>query len=119
MDNNWLKKLLNPPIKLTEDEKKVDNIITLLLEKQSTIIKVDHPNYLLSNKDLDFHIEINGSVSVAHKETMVVKNYRLTVNEYLRSKVQKEESRRYKEEKELIFKKSLSLLDKMESKLKE
>lgn len=112
---NWIL----PPIHLTEQEQKAENIVKGLLKKETTSIRSDlyTNSFILSNRELDFHIEINGSITIAKSSTTTSDQFRLTFVEHLKKFVMDEESRRYKADKELIFRKSLSQLDEMEKEL--
>lgn len=114
-----IKNLFKPKLNLTEDEAKIESVIKLLLSKEDTDIQDDYTSrsFLLSNKRLDYYVEVNGSVMVASGNHSNSKQLRLTVVEHYKDLIQKEESRRYKETKSVIFKKSLDLLDKMQENL--
>jgi len=114
---NYFKK----EIILTEDETKIEEIIDSLLEKADTDIQEDFysRSYMLSNTRLDSYVEVNGSISVASKDTSISRQVRLSVIEHFKERIQKEASARYKATKEITFKKTLSLLDSMSKHLKE
>lgn len=114
-----IKSLFNRKIELTKEEQKVENLVNLMLGKEDTDIEDDHESYsfMLSNRSQDCYIEINGSVTIINGETSTSRQFRLTAIEHFKKLIEREETRRYKENKAIIFNKTLTLLDKMEANL--
>lgn len=113
------RKIINPPLKLTEEEKKTEGILIKLLSKTDTDL-IEQPystSILVVNTSLDCAIEINGSVTIAHDNVFRASSYRLSFVERLKSLAQKEIANRYEQNKEKLFNKSLSLLDVMNDKI--
>jgi len=116
---NWIKKIISPELKLTNEEKKTQSILIKLLSKTDTDL-IEQPystSILVANSQLDCYIEINGNISIVNDNIFRVIPYRLTFIEQLKSLAHKEIANRYAVNKEKLFNKSLSLLDDMETKL--
>lgn len=114
-----IKSLFKTNLKLTEDEGKIEVVIKQLLSKEDTDIEDDYSSnsFLLANKRLDTYIEVNGSVMVQSDNNTNSKQLRLTVVEHYKDLIQQEKSRRFKETKNVIFKNSLDLLDRIKENL--
>ena len=113
---NWITKLISrAKIKLTEKETKVESIINLLLSKPETTIRsnIFTNGFIISNQQLDFHLEVEQYLVIVKGKTTTSDAHRLTVLEHFKSLIAAEESRRYKDDKQLIFRKSISQLDEM------
>lgn len=116
---DFIIKMFNPPLKLTEKEEKVQNIVQKLLEKENTTIDTNFQaqSFILANKELNFNVEINGNILISTPHSSTSETFRLSFMEQLKKFVMEEESRRYQEKRESIFKNTLSQLDEMNKQL--
>lgn len=101
-------------IKLTEEDKKIQEVVSAMLRNQNTLIEIDPSNmsYLLSNEEKQYFIDVD-SVGIKISNHKFFRELHLESNkiDIIKKLISTEASKRRAEKREVIFKNGVDLLD--------
>ena len=112
----FIRNLINPPLKLTEDEARVKTVIESMLQHPDTKFRLSPltGSILLKQKEAGFYLLIEGSnIKICNHAFALHSNYRLNFVEEMKSTVYKKVEADRQEAITEIFNNQQSLLDGM------